>query len=225
MTTLRVARAAVFAALCVTLSTGAHVLLSGAPLPLPTVGLVAVAVFLLALALAGRGPRRFAHIAGLLLPVQLAADTILTTGQSTCYGPSGGPVTGTLRFLGVDLTELVCSGGELGSPLPELASGETPLAHPAAPWLLLALHLLVGLLAAAWLAWGEQALARLLRSAAAAFRPLLVAFAALRSRVLPVAGPGARVRRPAARGAAPALPLLTHSVVRRGPPPRLTLAA
>lgn len=45
---------------------------------------------------------------------------------------------------------------------------------PAVPWLLLAAHVAVGLLAAAWLRRGESALAGLLCAAAAvAFRPLL----------------------------------------------------
>jgi hypothetical protein len=228
MAGIRVARAAVFAALCVTLSTGAHVLLSGEPLPLATVALVAFAVFLLALALAGDGQRRFGRIAALLLPLQLAADTLFTTGQATCYGPGGGPVTGPLRIMGVDL---VCAGGDFGTPLSRFAAGEQAAAlgalnHPAAaPWLLLAAHVAVGLGAAAWLAGGEAALARLLRSAVAAtFRPLLVAVAALwpapdrASRLAPRAT--RRRSRPS-----PAFPLLSHSVVRRGPPPVLALSA
>ncbi|MGP3970589.1 hypothetical protein [Streptomyces sp. 6N223] len=215
---MRVARAAVFAALCVTLSAGAQVLLSGAPLPFATVAVVGVAVFLLALALAGHGPRRFAHIAAVLVPLHLAADTVFTTGQSSCYGPGGGPVTGPLRIMGVDL---MCSGGDLGSPLTE------SLQHPAAPWLLLAAHLVAGLLAAAWLACGEAALARLIRAAVAtAFRPLLVAVAALRpnAAATAVTVPG-RARRASERRPGPALPLLFHSVVRRGPPTRPALAS
>ncbi|MEO3753029.1 hypothetical protein [Streptomyces sp. B6B3] len=224
---VRVARAAVFTACCVTLSTGAHVLLSGAPLPLPTVAAVAAAVFVLALALAGNGERRFWHIAALLIPLQLAADTVFTTGQATCYGPGGGPVTGPLRVMGVDL---MCAGGDVGTPLDwgaSIAAGEhaPQLHHPAGPWLLLAAHVAVGLAAAAWLRSGEAALGRLLRSAAAAtFRPLLLA-AAIR---VPAGGSGAAPRRipPVGRpeGTAPALPLLIHSVARRGPPPFLAPA-
>ncbi len=224
---IRVARAAVFAALCVTLSTGAHVLLSGAPLPLPTVAAVTAAVFVIALVLAGNGERRFWHIAALLIPLQLAADTVFTTGQEACYGPGGGPVTGPLRVMGVDL---MCAGGDVGTPLDwgaSLAAGEhaSQLHHPAGPWLLLAAHVGVGLAAAAWLRSGEAALGRLLRSAVAAtFRPLLLAVAIR----VPAADSGEAPRRarPAARpeGSAPALPLLTHSVVRRGPPPFLAPA-
>jgi hypothetical protein len=216
---MRVARAAVFAALCVTLSAGAHVLLSGQPLPVPVVAAVAAGVFLIAFALAGGRERRFWQIAALLLPLQLAADTVFTTGQAACYGPGGGPVTGPLRVMGIDL---VCAGGEVGTPLARLASGAAdPLAtaHPAGPWLLLAAHVAVGLTAAAWLRGGDAALVRLLRAAAAAtFRPLLVAVAALSPapHAEPRPAPRARLSLPA-----PALPLLSHTVLRRGPPPRL----
>ncbi|MEU5181340.1 hypothetical protein AB0G49_14925, partial [Streptomyces longwoodensis] len=66
-TRLRAARAALFTALVVTLSTASHVLLSRAPLPLNTVAAVAAAVFALAYALAGR-ERGFGPIAALLVP-------------------------------------------------------------------------------------------------------------------------------------------------------------
>ncbi len=210
------ARAAVFAALCVTLSVGAHVLLSGAPLPAPTVAAVGAAVFALALLLVGDGERGFGAIASLLVPLHLAADTVFTTGQATCYGPGGGPVTGPLRLLGVDL---LCGGGDFGTPLASLAAaGHAPLttAAPAGPWALLGAHLLVGLAAACWLRGGERGLARLLSSAAAAtFRPLLIAVAG-RAGLPPATAPPPRRPRRAPR--APALPLLAHSVPRRGPP-------
>jgi hypothetical protein len=130
--------------------------------------------------------------------------------------------------MGVDL---LCGGGDFGTQLASFAGGEqaAALAHPAAPWLLLAAHLVAGLVAAAWLACGEAALARLLRSAVATtFRPLLAAVAALRPNAAATAvaaDPARGRRRPAERRRAPALPLLSHSVIRRGPPPHLALAA
>ena len=223
----RAARAAVFTAVCVTLSAGTHVLLSAAPVPLvPLLG-VCLVVFLAAYALAGR-ERGFGAIAALLLPLQLAADTIFTTGQQTCYGSAGGPVIGPLRSMGVDL---ICAGGEFGTPLAKLASDQPTNAalthHPAAPWLLLGAHVAVGLLAAAWLWRGEEALRELLRAAVAEavllVRPLL--------RLLTSGGderPGRDTVRTAYRPRPPsALPLLVHSVVRRGPPRQdaLTLSA
>ncbi|MZE75872.1 hypothetical protein GTY57_02170, partial [Streptomyces sp. SID5475] len=115
---LRTLRAALFTALCLTLSTAAHVALSGVPLPVAPVAAVAAGVFLIAYALAGR-ERGFWSIAALLVPLELAADTVFTTGRHTCYGESGGPVAGPLRSLGVDL---LCGGGTLGTPLARMAA-------------------------------------------------------------------------------------------------------
>lgn len=230
-TQIRAVRAALFTALVVTLSSASHVLLSRVPLPVTAVALLAAAVFAAAFALAGR-ERGFGAIAGLLVPLELAADTLFTTGQHLCYGAAGGPIAGPLRSVGVD----VLCGGEAG-PGPDglsgVASVGTPLAGvasagavghtallaspgPAVPWLLLAAHVSVGLLAAAWLRRGESALAALLRSAADfAFRPLLTATGAT--------GATGRRTRPGLPRAARPHPLaparfLVHSVGRRGPP-------
>ncbi|HEX5566525.1 MAG TPA: hypothetical protein VFY14_06265 [Streptomyces sp.] len=220
---IRTVRAAVFTALCVVLSAGAHVLLSGNPLPYPPLVLVSAAVFVIAFALAGR-ERGFWPIAGLLVPLELAADTVFTTGQDACYGQAGGPVAGPLRSLGFDL---LCAGGDFGTPLARMTTSGAPAlsagAHPAAPWLLLAAHVAVGLSAAAWLRRGDAALTRLLRATAAAvFRPLLLAATAHRAPTGPC-GPGFRPAPPprARRG----FPPLTHSVVRRGPPCPVALAS
>lgn len=214
---LRGLRAALFSALVVLLSAGSHVLMSRVPLPPALVGGAFAAVFALAYALAGR-ERGFGPIAGLLVPLELAADTVFTAGQHVCYGPAGGPVSGPLRALGL---EELCGGPPVGGPLAEVAG---PAADPAAllaspgpwaPWLLLAAHVCVGLLAAAWLARGERALGRLLRAAAAsAFRPLRLAVAA----VAAAAGPLRRALRPALPGAGSRTRFPAHSVGRRGPP-------
>ncbi|GHD28378.1 hypothetical protein [Streptomyces galbus] len=219
-TRLRAVRAALFTALVVTLSTASHVLLSRAPLPLNTVAAVAAAVFALAYALAGR-ERGFGHIAALLVPLELAADTVLTTGQHVCYGPAGGPVTGPLRSVGWDV--LCGDGTRVGTPLARLTGTDADrlggvLAHsdPGTAWLLLAAHLTVGLTAAAWLRRGERALAQLLRAATATtFRPLLLAVAASTVRRAPSA---ARPPRSALRPDLPRDPLLVHGPGRRGPP-------
>ncbi|MER7535200.1 hypothetical protein ABTX77_10440 [Streptomyces sp. NPDC097704] len=216
-TQLRALRAAFFTALVVTLSVASHVLLSGVPLPLGTVVPVAVAVFAVAYALAGR-ERGLGPIAGLLVPLELAADTLFTSGQAVCYGPAGGPVAGPLRSLGV---EGFC-GGAVGTPLPGVAAPESGAAaallsspDPALPWLLLLAHVGVGLSAACWLRGGERALARLLRAVEAfAFRPLLLVAAFFRA-----AGPAPlRAGRPVARPRSSRARLLVHSVGRRGPP-------
>ncbi|MCX5382986.1 hypothetical protein [Streptomyces sp. NBC_00083] len=212
-TQLRAARAALFTALVVTLSAASHVLLSRVPLPLTLVAGAACAVFVIAYAVAGR-ERGFWAIAGTLVPLELAADTLFTTGQHVCYGPAGGPVAGALRAVGVDV---LCGGGTLGA-VPAPASAATLLTHPgpAVPWLLLAAHLGVGLLAALWLRRGEAALARLVRAVAArTFRPLLVAVAVVRAAADGARGPA----RPAHHRPGPSRTrLLVHSLARRGPP-------
>ncbi len=221
-TQLRAVRAALFTALVVTLSTASHVLLSRAPLPLNTVVVIAAAVFALAYALAG-GERGFGRIAALLIPLELAADTVFTTGQHVCYGAAGGPVAGPLRSVGLDL--LCGDGTSVGAPLAR-ASGADPdrlgglLAHadPATAWLLLGAHVGVGLLAAAWLRRGERALAQLLRAmTATTFRPLLLAVTA----VTVTAGPSpsvCRPQRPGRRTTTARERILVHSLGRRGPP-------
>ncbi|MEU8759186.1 hypothetical protein [Streptomyces sp. NPDC048659] len=216
-TQLRALRAAIFTTLVVTLSVASHVLLSGVPLPLGTVVPVAAGVFAVAYALAGR-ERGLGPIAGLLVPLELAADTLFTSGQTACYGPAGGPVSGALRSVGFDA---LC-GGALGTPLPGVAApgGGTAAAllsspDPAVPWLLLAAHVAVGLSAACWLRGGERGLARLLRAAEAlAFRPLRLVAAFLRA----VGTAPRRAGRPADRPRRSRARLLVHSVGRRGPP-------
>ncbi|MFI7100408.1 hypothetical protein ACIBK8_13720 [Streptomyces sp. NPDC050161] len=210
----RAVRAAVFTALCVTLSAASHVLLSRAPLPYAILAALCTAVFAAAYALTGR-ERGYAAIAALLVPLELAADTVLTTGQYACYGPAGGPVTGPLHSVGVDL---LCRGGAWGTPLAGVAAhsgGPLPGASGAVPWLLLAGHLAAGLLAAAWLRRGDAALDRLLRAAATeAFRPLR----ALRAPAVAPPPPRHRTGPPDPRPRVCGLLFLVRCLPRRGPP-------
>ncbi|MFI1500650.1 hypothetical protein [Streptomyces platensis] len=200
---LRALRAAFFTALCVTLSSASHVLLSRMPLPLTTVAALSTAVFVIAYALAGR-ERGYWRIAALLVPLELAADLVFSLGQDNCYGVAGGPVAGPLR-------SLLCD--PVGAPLTQLPEDQAgPVSWPV----LLAVHLVIGLLAAGWLRRGEAALGRLLGAVAGfAFRPLLIAVAVIAAIAAPRRPAPARERSgPAAR----AVPLLVHCVVRRGPP-------
>ncbi|MFF7232016.1 hypothetical protein [Streptomyces sioyaensis] len=211
---LRAVRAALFTALCTTLSAASHVLLSRAPLPPVPVLAIAAAVFVAAYLPAGR-ERGYGAFAALLVPLELAADTVFTTGQHACYGRAGGPVAGPLHSVGVDL---LCRGGELGTPLARVAAPSGTALPTAAPWLLLAVHVTAGLLAATWLHRGDAALDALLRAAAAgAFRPLRTAAA-----VATAAGAPLRRRIRPLHPLPPShpLPLLSNCVRRRGPPSR-----
>jgi hypothetical protein len=177
---------------------------------------------MVAYATAGR-ERGFLPIAALLVPLELAADTVFTTGQNVCYGAAGGPVAGSLRSVGFDV---LCGGG-VGTRLPGVSPAGPAAAllnspDPVLPWMLLAAHVSIGLLAAYWLRHGEAALSGLVRAAAAsAFRPLLTAVAAvgtLRGRAVP------RGVRTTGRPRHSRTRLLVHSVGRRGPP-RLALSS
>lgn len=224
---LRALRAALFAALCVTLSSTSHVLMAKAPLPLPAVAGAFAAVFALAYLVTARPECGFWTLAGLMVPLELAVDTLLTSGQQACYGPSGGPVTGSWRSFN---EAFLCHGGHVGpsaaTPLAAVPGGAEAAARmpsSALPWLLLAVHVSVGLLAAWWLRRGEAALHRVLRTVGvAAFRPLLFAVAAVRGAL--TAAP--RRVRPAARSSAAGAATarwLQHAVVRRGPPVPVTV--
>ncbi|WAX80532.1 hypothetical protein [Streptomyces sp. KMM 9044] len=227
---LRAVRAALFTTVVVALSTASHVLLSGAPLPLSTVTVIGVAVFGLAYALAGR-QRSFGRIAALLIPLELAADTVFTTGQHVCYGRMGGPVAGPLRSVGFDV---LCGDG-VGTPLTQVAgtaahggdrfAGVLAQADPATAWLLLGAHIGVGLSAAAWLHRGERALAQLLgavtATASTVVRPLRLVVAAVTVRRAP------KVRRPARpdhRTTTAVDRILVYFLGRRGPPCSTALA-
>ncbi|MGW3102052.1 hypothetical protein [Streptomyces sp. NPDC001100] len=221
---LRAVRAALFTALVVTLSTASHVLLSRVPLPFGTVAAIAATVFVLAYALAGR-ERGFGRIAALLIPLELAADTVFTTGQQACYGRAGGPVAGPLRAVGLDV---LCSGGSVGTPLarmtddPQQAAALLAHTDATAAWLLLGAHIGVGLLAAAYLRRGERALTELLRAATAVgFRPLLLAVAAVTGRRTSAV---LRLPRTTHRTTTARERLLVHSLGRRGPPCSFLLA-
>lgn len=203
---LRAVRAAVFAALCVVMSSTTHILLSSTPLPLTVIAGMGAAVFAAAYALGGR-ERGCASIAAVLIPLELAADTLFNAGQRSCYGPGGGPVTGSWRSLH---EAIVCRGGDTGGPPASHTAGPVG-GLPVSPWLLLAAHILVGLVAACVLRSGE---AWLHRAARAVFRPLLVALAAFAAAV---PEPSAR-RLPRRVPAHRARPPLLHSLVRRGPP-------
>jgi hypothetical protein len=209
---LAVARALVFTLLTVVLSSGSHVLLTDAPLPWPTILAAGAASFALALLL-GRRERGYAAIAALLIPLELALDTLFTDGQATCYrATDGGPVLGPWHSVN---TFVFCGGTAAHT-------ASVPAAAAWLPWLVLAAHLLIGLAAAWWLRRGEAAAFALLRATGAAVQCAAAPLRrALRLLLAVLADPASRPlppRRPLPRTDAPAAPLLRHTLARRGPP-------
>ncbi|MFE6687725.1 hypothetical protein ACFVFQ_14745 [Streptomyces sp. NPDC057743] len=85
---LRLLRAAVFTAVCVTLSAAGHMAASLAAVPLWTLGLAAVAVFAVAAPLAGR-ERSLPGIAAALALGQTALHSLFALGQHPAAVPSG----------------------------------------------------------------------------------------------------------------------------------------
>jgi len=210
---LALLRALVFAVLAVTVSSGTHVLMTTVPLPWPTVLGAGAASFVLALLL-GRRERSYAAIASLLVPLELALDTLFTDGQASCYRITGqGPLLGPWH----SVNTLFC-GSSAPTVLPHAPGGSL------APWLVLAAHLLLGLAAAWWLRRGEAAAFRLLRATGA--RAVLLAAPLRRALRLFLAAlspdrrpPLPSRRRPPPRIDAPGRARLRHALARRGPPP------
>ncbi|WP_172382907.1 hypothetical protein [Streptomyces sp. MNP-20] len=92
---LRLLRAAMFAAVCLVLSAGGHVLASCATVPLWTLGAGFLAVLVLALPLAGR-ERSLPGIAGALAVGQLGLHALFGLGQHGTAMAAGGTGGGSL---------------------------------------------------------------------------------------------------------------------------------
>lgn len=93
---LRLVRAAVFTAVCVTLSAAGHSLTGGRPMPLWSLGLGFAVVFAVAAPLAGR-ERSLPGIAALLAAGQIALHTLFACERPAAAagaGPSGGAHAG-----------------------------------------------------------------------------------------------------------------------------------
>ncbi|MFF2651680.1 hypothetical protein [Streptomyces sp. NPDC058045] len=244
---LRLLRAAVFTAVCVALSAAGHVLASRTPVPLWALGAGFLVVFAVAVPLAGR-PRSLPGIAAVLAVGQLALHTLFGCGQhASAAGSTGGD-----SALVAQAARLMC-GVHAGSLSPGQAHrilvdagvhpaagaagmGDGGVPGPLMPSLPMVLGHLLAAVAAGWLLRrGDLALLRLVTLSArgAAQSALMPALrAALRLvRALRAGLPGTGPLRPLPRLCdAPAPPVpqaaaLQHTVIRRGPPAALRLAA
>ncbi|WP_418956692.1 hypothetical protein [Streptomyces tritici] len=194
---IRALRAALFAAVCVSLAAVGHASMSAHEIPVRSLVLALAVTGLLAWAGCGRRRGTLAVGAG-LLAVQTALHLIFSAGEG--HAAAGVAHAGH--------TGHAAAGADLSA-----AAGHGLLGMTSA-------HLLAALICGLWLARGEAALFSLARTAgAAAFAPLRLLLAVVRLRVPEPLRP---VRpRPYARGARGVV--LAHALSRRGPP-RLSAA-
>ncbi|MGA4840892.1 hypothetical protein [Streptomyces sp. G45] len=272
---LRLLRAATFAAVCVVLSAGGHVLASCAAVPLWTLGVGFLAVLAVAVPLAGRA-RSLPGIAGALAAGQLGLHALFGLGQhgtAMAAAPAGGTDAASLveraaRIVcgasGATITPVqarqiieTAGGGGAGAHAVHAHAGTEAAGHAtamggmnglngmdamAAPGLLPSLpmllaHLLAALAGGWLLRRGDLALARLVRLSAhgahevaqgALVRSLRAALTLVRA--LRAGLPGAPATGPVRAECALVPPklqaaTLQHTVIRRGPPAALALAA
>ncbi|MZF85475.1 hypothetical protein [Streptomyces sp. SID5643] len=246
--TLRILRAAVFAAVCVVLAGAGHALASCDGIPLWTLGAGFLGVVAAAAPLAGR-VRSLAGITGMLAVGQTVLHTLFGLGQhGTAAVTSSGPAAGSDAALVQQAARFVCGTTAAAispaqahriltearvqpSPGPHthLPAGTLPESASLWPSLPMLLGHVLAALAAGWLLRnGDLALLRLTELSAqgvaegALMRSLRAALALVRAlrAGLPAAVEG-RPRPVCATRPAPPMPrtlALQHSVIRRGPP-------
>ncbi|MFF5968426.1 hypothetical protein ACFY64_32815 [Streptomyces collinus] len=246
--TLRILRAAVFAAVCVVLAGAGHALASCDGIPLWTLGAGFLGVVAVTAPLAGR-VRSLAGITALLAVGQTVLHTLFGLGQhGTAAVTSSVPAGGSDAALVQQAARFVCgttaaaiSPAQAHRILTEARIQPSPGAHthlpsdtlsesaslwPSLPMLLG--HVLAALAAGWLLRHGDLALLRLTELSAqgvsegALMRSLRAALALVRALRTGLPGaPEARPRPACAPRPAPPMPrtlALQHSVIRRGPP-------
>ncbi|MEV5336392.1 hypothetical protein [Streptomyces werraensis] len=194
----RTVRAAVFAAVCVLLAALGHVLMSGSHVPGWTLGAGAVATGAAGWCLAGR-ERGLPAVVGVAVVAQTALHQVFSLGAAPAHEAHGMHAA----HMGAGHPPAVGLGG------PALTAGGDGSSSG-----MLAAHLLAALLTGLWLGHGERAAFRILRAVAGRLTaPLRLPF-----RLPPALGrPRVRPRRPRSERR-PALRLLVHALISRGPP-------
>lgn len=214
----RTLRAGVFAAACVLLAAFGHVMMSGTTVPWWTMAAGTTATGTAGWLLAGRERGR-----RLIVTVVVAAQALLhemfSLGQSLAAGTTPGPGRASAAMTGMDMSSPDAMDMSGMTHMPHMTHGSGGMAHThsmagVSSSGMLAAHLIAAVLCGLWLAYGERAVFRVLRAAAARLAaPLRMLLA------LPVpARPPARRRRTAANHSRLARFLLCYSVTSRGPP-------
>ncbi|MYS07175.1 hypothetical protein GTW71_12160 [Streptomyces sp. SID6041] len=225
-----------FAAVCVLLAATGHVLMSGQDLAAAVLGPALAATFGVAWVLAGREQGLLAVTAA-TVAVQTVLHTVFSWSQSEGSPPPGRPVadaaaaahaamghTGHLGMAGMDPAHGSARGTSVGSGA--VAHDMTEMSEMSSSLGMVSAHLLAGLLSGLWLAYGERAAFRLVRSLPLwRFRSPLRPLGLLLAAVVPVPPRRPRIRRVRAEDErAPRRLLLAHSVISRGPPRALAVS-
>ncbi|MFI6408179.1 hypothetical protein [Streptomyces sp. NPDC050548] len=218
----RTLRAGVFAAVCVLLAAFGHLMMSGAPVPWWTMGAGTAATGTAGWFLADRERGR-----GLIVAVVVAAQTVLhetfSWGQTLMpgSGTASADMVGTAVGSSDSMASMSMSMDAMDmSGMAHLARGSAGMGHAltmtgGASFGMLAAHLLAAVLCGLWLAYGERAVFRVLRAAAARLAEPLRMLLAL---PVPARRPSARGRRTLAYRSSLARFLLCYSLTSRGPP-------
>ncbi|MFB6849659.1 hypothetical protein ACFCXS_33030 [Streptomyces sp. NPDC056373] len=213
----RTLRAGVFATACVLLAALGHVMMSGATVPWWTMAAGAAATGTAGWLLAGRERGR-----ALIVTVVVAAQAVLhetfSLGQTLMSGPASDPAA---THTGMDMDAMDMGSMDTGgmTHMTHMTHGSGGMGHThtmggSASFGMLAAHLLAAVLCGLWLAYGERAVFRVLRAAAARLTAPLRMLLAL---PVPARRPSVCRRRTAFRSALARF-LLCCSVTSRGPP-------
>ncbi|MFI2739823.1 hypothetical protein [Streptomyces sp. NPDC018711] len=223
----RAVRAALFAAVCVLLAAIGHVLMSGRAMPGGTLGAAFAGTAVAAWVLGGR-ERGLLAVTSAAVAFQSALHLLFSRSQTSVAAPTAAHTamdhvgmagmtmnragTGRLTMDHMALVHAAMGHSATGRSAAPAGHDMTDLTSSAG---MLAAHLLAALLSGLWLAYGERAVFRLLRTVPArVFRPLLLLLA-----VLPVAVDRPRVRRARSGGGrVPRRLLLARALLTRGPP-------
>ncbi|MGC9477485.1 hypothetical protein ACP4I1_25455 [Streptomyces sp. WG4] len=228
----RTVRAAVFAAVCVLLAALGHLLMSGAAVPWWAVAAGASATGGAAWWLAGRERGPFA-VVGLAVAAQTVLHASFSLAQAGAHPGPSGDTSLVRRWLDVLLCRMPSGPGAVpgAAPMPMGAAvhgghavhaphgsdGADAVGHAMgsmSPSGMLAAHLVAALLCGLWLAHGERAAFRIVRSLAARLlAPLSLPLRPAAPPHRPRVGP-----RRATSDRAPRRLSTTHAITSRGPP-------
>ncbi|MET8830843.1 hypothetical protein ABZX40_35390 [Streptomyces sp. NPDC004610] len=214
----RTIRAALFAAVCVLLAALGHVMMSGSRVPGWTLAAALAATGAAGWCLAGRerGP-------GLVVTVAVLTQTLLHSGFSLAQSATGAGGAGGVGGAGAGTAPVMghatMGSASMGSASMGSMDHMEHLGHAAVEGSsslgMYAAHLLAALLSGLWLAFGERAAFRILRTVAGRLAaPLRLLFGPV---PLTDAPPSAPARRRDTGDAACSL-LLVHAITSRGPP-------